>query len=283
MKNYLLLFFCLVAVLSYGQEPVPYLQNPTPNSMIVNWKTSSNNETTVYYGTSPANLNVTVTGTTNIFSDTGYTNNYYYHTAKVNSLQPNTKYYYKIKTGTFESPVYNFRTLPLPGQAATADGKIRFLIMGDNQLKNEPRYDSLNYHAYRKIKQRFGTTADPSDHVALTFMVGDQVDVGTLDHYENVHFKKNRKLSPYLPIQTTVGNHETYGTLGMSSYYAHFYIDELSYKNITSGNENYYAQQAGNVLFVSLSSEHTGAAQQMWLQQILDAASTDNTVQWIIS
>ncbi len=283
MKNYLLLLWCLASGLCFGQEPVPYLQNPTPNSMIVNWKTSSNNETTVYYGTSPANLNVTVTGTTNIFSDTGYTNDYYYHTAKITNLQANTKYYYKIKTGTLESSVYNFRTLPLPGQAATADGKIRFLIMGDNQLKNEPRYDSLNYHAYRKIKQRFGAAADPSDNIALTFMVGDQVDVGTLDHYENVHFKKNRKLSPYLPIQTTVGNHETYGTLGMSSYYAHFYIDELSYKNITSGNENYYAQQAGNVLFVSLSSEHTGSAQQQWLQQILNAAATDNTVQWIIS
>lgn len=251
--------------------------------MIVNWKTSSNNETTVFYGTSPTNLNVTVTGTTNIFTDTGYSNNYFYHTAKITNLQPNTKYYYKTKTGTTESAVYNFRTLPLPGQAVTTDGKIRFLIMGDNQLKNEPRYDSLNLHAYKKIKERFGANNDPSDNIALTFMVGDQVDVGSLDHYENVHFKKNQKLSPYLPIQTTVGNHETYGTLGMSSYYAHFFIDELSYKNISSGNENYYAQQAGNVLFVSLSSEHTGSAQQTWLQQILAAAATDNTVQWIIS
>ncbi|KQR90877.1 metallophosphoesterase [Chryseobacterium sp. Leaf180] len=283
MKNFLLVLCCFVTHLCFGQALVPYLQNPTPNSIIVNWKTSSNNETTVYYGTSAANLSVTVTGTTNIFSDTGYNNNYYYHTAKITNLQPNTKYYYKVKTGTVESSVYNFRTLPLPGQAVTADGKIRFLIMGDNQIKNEPRYDSLNLHAYRKIKQRFGLTADPSDNIALTFMVGDQVDVGTLDHYENVHFKKNQKLSPYLPIQTTVGNHETYGSLGMNSYYAHFFIDELSYKNISSGNENYYAQQAGNVLFVSLSSEHTGAAQQTWLQQVLTAAATDNTVHWIIS
>jgi hypothetical protein len=51
--------------------------------MIVNWKTASDNETTVIYGDSPTNLNVTVTGTTNIFSDTGYNNNYYYHTAKL--------------------------------------------------------------------------------------------------------------------------------------------------------------------------------------------------------
>ncbi|MEG2335519.1 fibronectin type III domain-containing protein, partial [Chryseobacterium sp.] len=206
MKHYFLLLCCLFTSLCFGQTIVPYLQNPTPNSIIINWKTSSDNETTVYYGTSPTQLNVTVTGTTNIFTDTGYSNNYYYHTAKITNLQPNTKYYYKTKTGTSESSVYNFRTLPLPGQAVTADGKIRFLIMGDNQLKNEPRYDSLNLHAYKKIKERFGASNDPSDNIALTFMVGDQVDVGTLDHYENVHFKKNQKLSPYLPIQTTVGN-----------------------------------------------------------------------------
>ena len=269
--------------MAFGQVLFPYLQNPTPNSMIVNWKTASNNETTVIYGNSPTNLNVTVTGTTNIFSDTGYNNNYYYHTAKIANLQPNTKYYYKIKTGANESAVYNFRTLPLPGQPVTTDGKIRFLIMGDNQIKAEPRYDSLTLNAFKKLKQKFGANSDPSDNIALTFMVGDQVDVGTLDHYENVHFKKNIKLSPYLPIQTTVGNHETYGTLGMNSYYAHFYIDEIKYKNISSGNENYYAQQAGNVLFVSLSSEHTGSAQQMWLQQILNEANNDPTVDWIIS
>lgn len=282
MKHYFF-FFCFAVQMAFGQALYPYLQNPTPNSMIVNWKTASNNETTVIYGDSPTNLNVTVTGTTNIFSDTGYNNNYYYHTAKVNNLQPNTKYYYKIKTGTSESAVYNFRTLPLPGQAVTANGKIRFLIMGDNQIKAEPRYDTLTLNAYKKLKEKFGANSDPSDNIALTFMVGDQVDVGTLDHYENVHFKKNIKLSPYLPIQTTVGNHETYGTMGMNSYYAHFYIDEISYKGISSGNENYYAQQAGNVLFVSLSSEHTGSAQQTWLQQVLTAANNDTTVDWIIS
>jgi len=168
----------------------------------------------------------------------------------------------KIKTGSNTSAVYSFKTLPNPGQAATADGHIRFFIMGDNQLKAVPRYDSLVAAAKRKVQEKWGA---PEDHIAMTFMVGDQVDVGTLDHYEHVHFKKNRSLSGNVPIQTTVGNHETYGTLGMQSYYDHFYISELTYKGIASGTENYYAQQAGNVLFISLSSEHTGAAQMNWL------------------
>lgn len=283
MKNLLLLLSLTICNLVSSQTLYPYLQNATPTSIYINWKTSSNSETIVEYGATSSNLNITVTGNTNIFTDTGYPGNYYYHAAKLVNLQPNTKYYYRIRTGTDYSDIYSFKTLPNPGEAATADGHIRFLIMGDNQLKNEPRYDSLVSAAKRKIKEKWGANLSPDDNISMTFMVGDQVDVGTLDHYENVHFKKNRKLSGYVPIQTTVGNHETYGTLGMNSYYSHFYMSELSYQGITSSTENYYAQQAGNVLFISMSSEHTGTAQYTWLQQILAAAENDTTVDWIFS
>lgn len=282
-KFYIFLLLLGTGMVAKAQSLFPYLQNATPNSIYVNWKTESNTESTVEYGTVSNILNVTVTGNTNIFTDTGYPNNYFYHSVKIANLTPNTKYYYRIKTGTSYSAIHSFKTLPNPGQAATTDGHIRFLIMGDNQLKAVPRYDSLVSAAKRKIKEKWGRNSSPEDNIAMTFMVGDQVDVGTLDHYENVHFKKNRGLSSNIPIQTTVGNHETYGTLGMNSYYDHFYMSELSYKGISSGTENYYAQQAGNVLFVSLSSEHTGTAQLNWLQQVLNAANSDTTVDWIFS
>ncbi len=284
MKKLYLLFVILCAgMVTKAQSLYPYLQNATPTSIYVNWKTTSNTESIVEYGTSAVNLNVTVTGNTNVFTDSGYPGNYFYHSVKLVNLTANTKYFYRIKTGANVSAVCSFKTLPNPGQAATADGHIRFLIMGDNQLKAVPRYDSLVSAAKRKIRQKWGSTLSPDDNISMTFMVGDQVDVGTLDHYEHVHFKKNKELSGNIPIQTTVGNHETYGTLGMNSYYDHFYMSELSYKGISSGTENYYAQQAGNVLFISLSSEHTGAAQLSWLQQVVAAANTDNTVDWIFS
>ncbi len=283
MKKKLLLFLFFISLSGMSQTLYPYLQNVTPNSIYVSWKTDTNTETTVEYGLDETNLNVTVTGNTNVFTDSGYPANYYYHSAKLTNLTANTKYYYKIKTGTNVSDVYSFKTLPNPGEPATADGHIRFLIMGDNQLKNEPRYDSLVSAAKRKIREKWGSALSPDDNIAMTFMVGDQVDVGTLDHYENVHFKKNRELSGNIPIQTTVGNHETYGTLGMNSYYSHFFMSELSYQGISSNTENYYAQQAGNVLFISMSSEHTGTAQYSWLQQVLAAAEIDPTVDWIFS
>ena len=237
----------------------------------------------VEFGATNNSLSTSVNGTNQIWSDVGYASNYYYHTVKLTGLTPNTKYFYKITTGSQTSAVHSFKTLPLPGQAATVDGKIRFLIMGDNQIKDEPRFDSLVSAAERKIDQKFG--GDPADNISLNFMVGDQVDVGTLDHYENVHFDKNKLLSPSIPIQTTVGNHELYGTLQMGAYYNHFYLDSLPYQGINSGTENYYAMQAGPVLFISFTTEHSSSntAQFNWLTQVVNAANSDPTVQWIVS
>lgn len=273
----------LVCGLTHAQELKPYLQMATPYSIYVNWKTNANPETIVEWGTTPESLTETVEGTTQIMSDTGYAANYFYHQAKIEGLNPNTKYYYRTRTGEQTSEILTFKTHPLPGEAATADGKLRFLIMGDNQMRNVPRYDTLVAQAKRKIAELNTLSQDPGDYIALTVMVGDQVDVGTLDHYEHVHMRKNTELSGQLPITTLVGNHETYGTLGMQAYYDHFVLDEMNYGNLPSGTEDYYANQVGNVLFINLDTEHTSATQLSWMMQVLNYANQDETVDWIVS
>ena len=281
MKKTFIFLILLFYKVIFAQELFPYLQAPSQTSMTVSWKTESNNESVVEYGNSETQLDKTSSATARVFSDTGYNANYYYHTVKVSGLSANTKYYYRVKTGNRVSQVHSFR--PLPGQAATADGHLRFLVLGDNQMRDVPRFDSLVSAAKRKIAKLWGYGKDPSDNIAMTVMMGDQVDVGTLDHYENVHFKKNRKLSGLLPTQTLVGNHETYGTLGMQAYYDHFVLDDVSYKGVSSGSEAYYARQVGNVLFICFDTEHPSAAQLNWLNQILPLANQDSTVDWIIS
>lgn len=283
MKKIITLLIALTGYSMLAQTLNPYLQAATPYSIYVNWKTDTNPESIVEYGTSPTDLLNAVSGTNTIFSDTGYPNNYYYHSVKIEGLQPNTKYYYRAVTGSNTSEILSFKTMPLPGQAATADGHLRFLLLGDNQMRNLPRFDTLVAQSKRKISEKWGAQLDPSDNIALTVMVGDQVDTGTLDHYENVHFKKNKELSGLIPIQTLVGNHETYGTLGMNAYYDHYVLDEMVYQGISSGTENYYVNQVGNVLFICLDTEHTSATQLAWVQQILSAAENDTTVDWIIS
>lgn len=286
MKNLLFtLLFAGLATVCAAQTLNPYLQSVTSNSIWITWKTSSNLETIVDFGLTSTNLNQQAVGTTKVYSDNGYPNNYYYHSVRLTNLQPNTKYHYKIRTGNLSSAVFSFKTLPLPGQAATADGHIRFLIMGDNQIKEQPRYDSLVVYAKRKCEELYGPSIN--ENISGILMVGDQVDVGTLDHYENVHFSKCRYLSSVLPISTIIGNHETYGTLQLSAYENHFFYDSLKYANLPSNSEKYYAYQAGNVLVVNLTTEHTtgttGAAQALWLQQVINHANNNPTVQWIVS
>lgn len=283
MRKLLLGFMLVWATIANSQNLEPYLQAATPTSIHISWKTTNNLESKVQYGLTIESLNKIALGDTKILSDVGYPANYYYHTTKIEDLLPNTKYYYKVITGSETSEILSFRTMPLPGQPATTDGKLRFLVLGDNQMRNMPRFDTLVSQAKRKISQRWGNTSSPSDHVALTVMVGDQVDVGTLDHYEHVHLKKNKSLSGLIPIQTLVGNHETYGTLGMQAYYDHFVLDEMTYKGINSGTEDYYANQVGNVLFVALDTEHVSSQQLQWVIEVINAAKNDNTVDWIVS
>jgi len=282
-KSIKLVAFLLVITASLGgfsQDLFPYLQAPQSNGVFITWKTDFENDPIVEYGLTPDLLETTATGSASEFFDGGYVGTYFYNTVQLVGLTPNTKYYYKVKSDEEESAVQSFKTLPLPGEAAT-DGHIRFLIMGDNQIATDGRYDSLVSAAKRKVIEKYG--GDPSDNIALTFMVGDQVDLGNLTQYENIHLKYNRELSGQVPIQTTVGNHETYGALGMSAYYSHFYLDHLTYQGISSGTENYYALQAGNVLFISLSSEHTGATQYEWLEEVMNAADEDETVDWVLT
>lgn len=271
----------LLAASAQAQTVSPYLQAVTPQSIVVNWKTNTAVAPKVRFGTTGSNLSTTTNGTTQTMSDVGYPANYHYHTVKLSGLQPNTKYYYRAVGGNDSSQVFSFKTLPLPGQAATANGHLRLLIMGDNQIKAQPRYDSLMVLARRKMQQLYGP--DFNEQISMILNLGDQVDVGTLDHYENVHLAKSRYLSNVLPIQTAIGNHETYGTLQLQAYFDHFVLDSMQYKGIYSGTEEYYAFQAGNVLIAYMNTENTSTAQLNWVKKVVDTANTDPTVKWIVT
>jgi len=64
----------------------PYLQIPTPSSVIVRWETNEFSNSIVKYGTDPNNLNNLAAVAS---SDTA-------HIVQLSNLQPNTKYYYSV-------------------------------------------------------------------------------------------------------------------------------------------------------------------------------------------
>ena len=263
----------------YSQEIILYLQSPTDKSIWVSWKTGSGTETIVKTGTDSLNLNQTFTGSYQKLEDPGYNGNYFYHSVQLTGLQPSSFYYYKAITGAVGSKTYRFKTQPVNGNKT---GHFRFLIIGDNQIANRDGFERLMAAAKDKVFQKYGGSIE--EKINLIMNVGDQVDEGNLFQYENVHFGKSRLLSPNLPIMTAVGNHETYGAMGLEAYYPHFFYDKLHYKGIVSpGSENYYSFQAGRVVFAVLSSEHPNNDQVRWVQQLIDSVKVDKDVDWLIS
>ena len=261
----------IVAPLTGQEMTVPYLQTPTEDGIWVTWKTDYENAPVVLFGLSPESLDKEAGGEASELSSS-----YYWNSVHVTGLQPNTVYYYKVRSGERESAVYRFRTMPRRGEKTP----MRILLMGDHQVRSRSGYEWLSNAALSKIEEKYG---DAVENINMVMNLGDQVDVGTLDQYENMHLYKSRILSPNLPIMGAVGNHETYSDPGMKTYAAHYHYESLSYMGITSGTENYYAYQAGRILFVVLSTEHTGTPQREWLQKVVDAAKGDDTVDFIIS
>ena len=283
-ENFKILFICFLITtglekVSFSQEITPYLQSPTETSIWVSWKTGMGTETIVKLGTDSLLLEQTFTGSYQKLEDPVYTGNYYYHAVQLTGLQPSSYYYYKAITNGLESKIYRFKTQPVNG---SLEGHFRFLIFGDHQIPDRDGYERLMLAAKAKVTEKYGGSIE--ENINLIINDGDQVDEGNLFQYEKVHFEKSRPLSPNLPIMTAVGNHETYGSLGLEAYYPHFFYDKLRYKGIVSpGSENYYSFQTGRVVYAVLSSEHTNNEQVKWIQELMDSVKVDNNVDWLIS
>ncbi len=281
-RSYILCGILILTIANHGlmaQQLQPYLQSPTDTSIWVSWKTDANSESKVIYGADSTAMTQQVTGQCQVLSDAGYDQNYFYHSVRMNGLEPEQAYYYRVITGDLQSATHRFITQAPAGKGT---GTYRFLVLGDHQVKGSGRYETLMRAAREKISEKYGEPVE--DHVQLIINDGDQVDMGTLDQYEFMHFKPSALLSGNIPIMTTVGNHETYGTLGLAAYYDHFFYDQLGYRGIVSpGGENYYSYQQKNIVFVHLSSEHPDDQQEAWVQQIVDSVKNDASVDFLIS
>lgn len=249
----------------------PYLQTVSDSSIWITWKTSTPSSSQVRYGTNSTHLTELATGEEVELSGT-----YYWHSVQLKGLEANTLYSYQVVSGDKESEVYRFRTAPRQGGTTP----MRILLMGDHQIKTRSGYEWLMQAAKRKVEEKYGNV---EENINMIMNIGDQVDVGTLEQYEMIHLNKSSLLSPYLPIMTAVGNHETYSDPGMATYAAHYHYEDLEYKGVKSGTENYYAYQIGRILFVVLSTEHTGSEQKAWVRKVVDAVKADDSVDFMIS
>ncbi len=283
MKVGILFFVAVVAYFAASKtfaQTEPYLSSPTSASIWVSWKTTTETESTVEYGLTAANLDMTANGSFQSLSG-----NYIWHTVKLSNLDPATPYYYRTISGAQVSEIHRFKTQVAEGSDT---GHFRFAIIGDHQVMDDDRYERLVQACVNKVIYKYASSPSDTlieDHLSLMICDGDQVDIGTLVQYDALHFGQSRPIMSNVPIMTVPGNHEYYSDPNLINYFGHYVYDDISYQGITGGyNEEYYAFQVANILFVMINSNRwDDPVQNTWIEEIVAAADIDPTVEWVFA
>jgi hypothetical protein len=179
-------------------------------------------------------------------------------TAAIDGLDPATTYCYELRRGG-EPLLRNgtFTSAPAPGTGA----RVRALVIGDS---GEGGSDQ------RALSAQLETM--PFDLMVHT---GDiAYDNGTLAEFERNFFDVYAPLLGRAPVFPASGNHE-YDTADAAPFRAVFALPE---NGQPAGRERWYSYDWGDVHFVALDTERTGAAQAAWLEADLAA----NRLPWTI-
>jgi hypothetical protein len=247
----------------------PYLQQGTPESVVVRWRTDVPTESVVKFGENSAQ------------PDREAKTKYGKRTEHVMILQgltPATKYHYAI--GTADKMLVSdrdthFITSPKSGTRQP----IRTWVIGDAGTANE------NQAAVRDAYYKY-TGSRPTD---LWLMLGDNAySRGTDAEYQAAVFDLYGDIMKKSVVWPTLGNHDAGSAESITQsgvYYDIFTLPTLGQAGgLMSGTEAYYSFDYGNIHFICLDSEGTNdrtprGAMLTWLRNDLAATTQD----WIIA
>ena len=248
----------------------PFLQDAEPNSIRISWETSLGAESTVNWGTTIA-LGNTATGT----AMTGQVLSQIHHT-QIAGLQPNTRYYYQVKTDALTSAVYDFVTPPLKN----SEKSFKLVAMSDMQQDsgNPTVFDKIcNDGIIPYISNTY--SGDMANELAFVMIPGDLVDNGLIySQWANTFFQPSENLFRNVPVYPVLGNHE----VNTPTYFKYFVLPE----NGTAGYlEHWWYKDYSNVRIIGLDSNtgFTLQAQLDWLQTVLDDACADNDIDFVFA
>lgn len=229
----------------------------------VHWGTSSTSLTNISYSTSVASNPGGFTGWTSLSINR-------FHTVKLTNLVPDTTYYFLIDGDTDTIP-RKFRTAPAKGSSSS----ISFAQTSDSQIGSTTERRKT-WSAAASLEPRF------------QLCIGDTVDQGHTPSLWNSLLNdlcngsganSGRAETPdgyFLPLITSYGNHETYGS-NVDSY------------PLVMTDLYYYSVQIGNILCIILPQDEGPPAGitantpslLSWLETKLIAARADSSIKWI--
>jgi acid phosphatase type 7 len=246
----------------------PYLQNSTPSSIVLRWRTSAAETSRVIYGTNFAALNLTNTDAANVTE----------HIATLTNLSADTKYFYTLGTTNTllagNTVNHFFLTHPPSGTPKP----LRVWVIGDagtataNQVNVRNAFETYNgtntLHAWLQLGDNAYNTGTDAEYQAAVFTM-----------YTN-ELRNSVTWS-------TLGNHETAQATTFVDTYPYFSIFTLPTAGeaggVASGTEHWYSFDFGMVHFICLdsmtASRATNGAMATWLRS--DLAVTTN--RWLIA
>ncbi len=266
-KLRIILTFCLfqLAISLPGQVTrKPYLQIPTPSSVIVRWQTGTGVIGKLYYGTSPKELS-------HVAPEPEVER--IYHEVTVTGLQPETMYYYSVTGPEHGSSDQFFVTPPVNGKASP----VRMWVISDfgqtSSEQNPRRQETI---------ARWDTFNNKSYHAGFVLSIGDQTEDDAIYQIQHDFFMQLENVLINSPLYTTIGNHDNHDTL--RNYLRTYNLPAHGEAGgAPSGREEYYSFDYSNIHVVVLCTEiydSTGfKAQTDWLRKDLE----QNRQQWLIA
>jgi predicted phosphodiesterase len=273
--KFLLLLIIIYATARFGVvyfgselqgERNPYIQLPTPTSVVLRWQTLENRMGVIRYGVDDGHLNMTA-----LEDDVDKA-----HSVKIDGLDPDTRYYYEVgdiggysRGGTSKDW---FRTLPEPGTERPA----RIWVIGDSgqpgQVADHVRDSMKRWIAANPRKGLPGIDVWLAlGDLAYTSGTDKQFQAALFDTYPNL--LRNTAIWP------VYGNHDA----RRWTYFKLFTLPEHGEAGgVPSGTEHYYSFDFGDVHFIVLDSESSstarGSSMVEWLRRDLEK----NQSQWLI-
>jgi len=212
----------------------PYLQQATPTSIVVRWRTDVAVVGRVRYGPAPGTPTSTVT-------EPGATRE---HSLKLTGLTAGTRYYYDVgNTGAVlaSGPTYSFTATPT-SNAAT----VRVWALGDCGTKDKSDQVAVRdaFYAWNRSKR-----------VDVTLLLGDICSgKGTDGEFQDALFNMYPESLRQMVFWPTLGNHDTYTK---PIQYFEIFTNPTAGESggVASGTEKYYSFDHGPIHFVCLDSQ----------------------------
>ena len=253
----------------------PYLQNPTPNSMVIMFEPAAATAVakveyrklgdsvwqSVNAAIEPVQQNSSGTITTEAAP----------YTARLTGLPSNTTHEYRVVTDAGTTPALRFKTWPAAGDAVEA---ARFMVISDTQ-GNNPEWIRRVTNEGLIDRDCGGDINVCVERIHGVIIPGDIVNDGEDIHqWRNEFFGKGEALWRYVPIIPAIGNHD----YDLKHYLIYF---DLPDSGSPLNREEWYRTDFMNLrLLTAQTNLNTNAVnalteQTLWFQNEITQAASD--------